>query len=543
MNLKMSTKSINIIKMLLLYRYISLIGTSLFYVIGIQEHDIWQRLFVIMGMVITSGVMNYLYLQNKGDKSKILIIVIIETIGNCIILIPSGGLQSPYIWYVFNTIIIAGVELGSLYLWGSVGLYLASMISITYRISQLKPIASGVRLGYVNIVTGFILVAVIIELLIRYTKQLEEQTKKSEQYLDYTMKIYNTVYLFTSQGNREGLIQVIFEYLRDQFGVASALFLEFREEDEIAHTYGLSEESTNQLVEQIQARRMKRIYDQEELDILDYGQGLIGMPIKYTYSTFGVLIVSDQLELEELKFIGYVSGMILKKIELEQINKGLLLGQEQNRIANEIHDSVIQKLFGVSCGLFMVTKKIDTLEKDRLVEEINGMRTNLTQAMTELRATIYGLSWNKSGKNSFLEKLENYKETMSSMNSVDIDIQIEGNIEQLSVETQKALYRICCEAIANGIRHGKADKISIIFDIGIEGVEIQIVDNGEGFDYEQVVSQRRLGLGIRNMEQLAISLGGEFRMDSSPSKGTTIWIHLVEAENALEQKTYKKGII
>ncbi|MEG1001551.1 MAG: hypothetical protein RSG75_11035, partial [Cellulosilyticaceae bacterium] len=161
----MSIQPINMIKLLLFYRYSSLVATSLFYITGVQQHDIGQRVLVITGMIVTSFVMNYLYLQNKGDKSKVLVLIVIETIGNCMILIPSGGLQSPYIWYVFNTIMIAGIELGSVYLWGSVAVYLTSMIGISYRINKVVPITNVLRLDYLNLVTGFVLVAFIIDLL------------------------------------------------------------------------------------------------------------------------------------------------------------------------------------------------------------------------------------------------------------------------------------------------------------------------------------------------------------------------------------------
>ncbi|MEG0580034.1 MAG: histidine kinase, partial [Niameybacter sp.] len=271
--------------------------------------------------------------------------------------------------------------------------------------------------------------------------------------------------------------------------------------------------------------------------------GFVGIPIRHTYSTFGILIVLDTLKVEELRFIGYVSGMIFKKIELETINQELLLSEEQNRIANEIHDSVLQKLFGVSCRLFTTTKKIDTLERECLKDDLDDMRGHITEAMTELRSTIYGLSWNKLGKNDFLDKLEHYIDTMQDLYGVDITLQVEGNIQLLQLQAQKALYRICCEAIANGIRHGKATCIDLMIDSGLQDIHMTIRDNGQGFDYNKVVEEGKLGLGIKNMEQLAQQLKGVLRIKSAIGQGTSLEIHIQHNIDTLQKNKYEKGII
>lgn len=541
----MSIQSINMTKMLLLYRYISLVVTSLFYIVGVGQHTINQRLIVITGMVITSLVMNYLYVQNKGDKRKIVLLIVIETIGNCIILTPSGGLQSPYIWYILNTIIIAGLELGHLYLWINVGVYLVNMIGVSYMLSVGEPLEVNIRLNYLNLVAGFLLVAFIIELLISYAKALEEKSKQSKQYLDYTMKLYETVYLFTSQGNKESLINVILDHIGGTLNVPSILFIEFQEKKEQVETYahGLSEKSIDHLVKQVDAKDYCKTYETEDIEILRYEKGFIGIPIRHTYSTFGILIVSNTINIEELRFIAYVSGMIFKKIELETVNQELLLSEEQNRIANEIHDSVLQKLFGVSCSLFTTAKKIETIESDKLRIELNDMRNHITQAMTELRATIYGMSWNKSGKNDFVEKLEHYIETMEALHRMNIDLRIEGNIELLKIEEQKALYRVCCEAIANGIRHGRASQIHIVLVVGLQGINMMIQDNGKGFNYDKVTREGKLGLGIKNMEQLVQSLNGILRIESVASQGTNLHMHIQHDIAALQKNEYKEGII
>ncbi len=67
---------------------------------------------------------------------------------------------------------------------------------------------------------------------------------------------------------------------------------------------------------------------------------------------------------------------------------------------------------------------------------------------------------------------------------------------------------MCCEGIANGIRHGKAEQILVSFKIESESINLYIQDNGIGFDYEQVKVCNQLDLGIKNMEQLVCQIDG-----------------------------------
>ena len=59
---------------------------------------------------------------------------------------------------------------------------------------------------------------------------------------------------------------------------------------------------------------------------------------------------------EQMNFLSKLSAIVLERVELEQVNRGLIINEEQNRIADEIHDSVLQQLFSASCGLFALIK-------------------------------------------------------------------------------------------------------------------------------------------------------------------------------------------
>ena len=97
---------------------------------------------------------------------------------------------------------------------------------------------------------------------------------------------------------------------------------------------------------------------------------------------------------------------------------------------------------------------------------------------------------------------------------VDIHLDIEGKHELLTNTQKMALYRIICEGIGNGLRHGKAKAINITLGIDLDLITLTIRDNGRGFDYKRFMNSKQGGLGIKNMNYLVQSLQGDLQFYS-----------------------------
>lgn len=526
----MPLKKMSTTKMLILYRYISLILTSIFYMVG--GHRSGNTLVVIIGTSLTAVAMHYLYNQSKGNKKQIVCIVLLESIGNCIILACSGGLNSPYMWYTLNTMILSGIELGIYYMWINTVIYVGSMLWSLYAIEMKNSSTLNISSVNLNLIAGFIISAFMVQLLIIYLKVLEEKNSQAHDCLDYTLKLYETVYLFTSQEDKQKLIGIILNHMKIR-KLPSGIYLDFSKDGKCIkpYSYGVDQNEINKVVSQTERAQLIKKIMQNNYETIHYEGGYIGIPICYTYYPFGMLLVKGEQNLEELRFIAYVSAVMLKKIALEELNEQLLIGNEQNRIANEIHDSIIQQLFGVSCQLYDLERKVNTIEKEDMAQILKQLRGNITDSMTDLRATIYGMSWNKQGKNNLVQKLEAFIKIMEQLHHLTIELSIGGNLNSLSIEEQKSLYRVCCEGIANGIKHGHATYISVHFNQSIQGLILSIQDNGEGFDYKKLENKNKFGLGIRNMEQLIEQIHGNFEIQSKCGAGTTIYAQIERDSN------------
>jgi signal transduction histidine kinase len=102
-----------------------------------------------------------------------------------------------------------------------------------------------------------------------------------------------------------------------------------------------------------------------------------------------------------------------------------------------------------------------------------------------------------------------------------VDLQINGE-KTLPLDVEQALYRIVQESLANIARHSQAEKADVSLSYHTRYVEVQITDNGQGFDMKNIPS----GLGLHSMRERASMIGGSLLVDSKPGEGTRVTIQV-----------------
>jgi signal transduction histidine kinase len=167
-------------------------------------------------------------------------------------------------------------------------------------------------------------------------------------------------------------------------------------------------------------------------------------------------------------------------------------------------------------------KKVEKISSSEIENELDSIRSTTDSVMKELREKIYGLSWKRFGLNSFKSNINKYIEEIKRYNDINIPFYIKGNEELLSISQKKAFYRMICEGVGNAVRHGKPNNIDISLEIEKESVELNIIDDGVGFDLSKLKTQETKGLGIQNLYQLTEFLNGDIKIISARGKGTRI---------------------
>lgn len=530
-------------RVIFLYRYITFIFISLFFLFDESLQSVGRKLAVVTCTGIACVLLNHLYKKYSEDTRKILLLLLMETLFNAYILIPSGGLSSPYIWYSLNTILIAAVALDRIiYCWINLFIYLFSSIWV-------YSVCLGQQTGFLhalekeaNFILSLVLITGIVQMLSGYGKKIREKNlylqnvnhtitmsnNKIKESMNYVMELYQAVHLFTTQRDVINLNRLLIEYAKKMTGAKTFLIKGNK-------LYTISEDPyklTEKVLETKMYEAIREISKTKPCEVYTFkGKRYILSAIGCDYKLYGVVGVDlTDLQMEEkdvidqLRFLTDLGALVLEKFELERVNRSLLINEEQNRIANEIHDGVLQNLFSISCGINSLMKRTGTNSKKNLLAELSFLRSSVNSTMSDLRSTIYGYSWNKAGANSFIIDIENYMDTIRKFHNVSMQFDLKGKHEQLSTNQKKTIYRLITEAAGNSIKHGKADKVVIQLDIGSSNITLSIIDNGTGFDTAIIEQEGKIGLGIRNIHFLTHSLDGNIQMNSGPGKGTSIVI-------------------
>lgn len=533
-------------QIIFVYRYLSLFITSMFYLLGHPEHNITRKLFIILCISISAMILSYLYPNYENSKKDIKVLLIIETIGNVILLIPSGGINSPFIWYTLNTILISSIYLKSRNCWFNFFAYLISYLIILKFGSKLGINEMIIQKEQTNLLLSFLMIIVAIQIIGIYIKksklererleksnnQLELENRLKKETIDHIKNLYQSVNILANQGNKEGIINFSFEHILKITKAKTVFYFDITENTNKMYSFG-----DKNLIDNVEIKIDSNLEDMlqkndfTELNVLN--TSFIIVPIRTNYSDYGILGLEStyskeslvyQNDIYQLNFLSELISTAFERLTLEEVNERLLISDEQNRIANEIHDSILQKLFSMSCGIYSIIKKLNTYTTEEIHNDLNLIRNTTDTVMKELREKIYGLSWEKSGSNSFSLDVKRYIDDMKKLNNINIPFTVLGNIKTLSISQKKALYRIICEGLSNGVRHGEANNIEIILNIDKESTYLSIKDNGKGFNLNQALEKKTRGLGLQNLYQLTESLHGEIHINSEIGKGTTIEI-------------------
>ncbi len=538
------------LKIIYIYRYISLLVTSLFYVISNNTSSFTMKLFMIFCLTISSAIFNYMYRISEHLGRIRILFIIIEVIGNILILIPTGGIDSPYIWYSLNSILITTyfyniyASFFMLIMYQIVSSVISRLIFLGNRQSILQLLSE-----HSNLLLSFILIIIAAQLLINQAKKLNVRTKELsllnnqlsiandglKNSMEQIVKLYQAVHSFTSLDNKDKLVNLLINYTME-ITKSTLVVLCTLSKDKI-----WSMRTSRDISIQYKQVIANSLRDRSnEIKIIDIpilitvsGENFMVAPLNSSTKFYGILAVKlteneDNVvykeTMDQMRFLSSLSSIAFEKFDLEVLKREFLINEEQNRIANEIHDSVSQRLFAISCSVFGVVRKTKNIVSEEISHELNNINYALNDTIKELRETIYGMSWNKQGVSVFQMNIKKYIDDISKFYGTNISFNMSGSEELTNSVLKRALYRIICEGVGNSARHGRSKYINVSLNIERNLIKLVITDDGIGFDKNNIKDD--IGLGIKNINNLIYSLEGSVEINTSVGNGTTINISL-----------------
>lgn len=197
---------------------------------------------------------------------------------------------------------------------------------------------------------------------------------------------------------------------------------------------------------------------------------------------------------------------------------------EHKRLAQELHDGVGQSLYTISVALQAVESFVDDQE---VLNYINDVRKELDQVMNDVKTYAYQLRPQSLDRLGLVATVQEMIKTLEK-NNPGITFNFTTNIEDTLCNTVKInLYRVIQEAILNIIKYADATQVTIELIANPHELFLTISDNGIGFDTHE---QNVFGLGLKHMEERMNQIGGDFTIQSTKGKGTSIIASIAKGE-------------
>ncbi|QOD05439.1 GAF domain-containing protein [Pseudarthrobacter sp. BIM B-2242] len=237
---------------------------------------------------------------------------------------------------------------------------------------------------------------------------------------------------------------------------------------------------------------------------------------------YGVLVVMrehaagtfSKTDVEMGTVFGSHVALALELARAHRMREQLAVFTDRDRIARDLHDLVIQRLFAVGLSIQSL-RRVTT--SDAGARTLQNVTAELDETIRELRNTIYSLNDSAVEKELLSSRvLQAVRNAARSLRFVP-RLTLTGPIDAIrDEETASNILAVVTEGLSNAVRHSGADAIRVAVSLDEGCVSVLVKDNGEGFTVPSP------GNGLTNLQHRAEKLGGTFDVSSSPDTGTEL---------------------
>jgi signal transduction histidine kinase/ligand-binding sensor domain-containing protein len=208
--------------------------------------------------------------------------------------------------------------------------------------------------------------------------------------------------------------------------------------------------------------------------------------------------------------------------------------KERTRIAQELHDSLIQDVMGISLQIEVTDELLpkDFAAKQPLARALALCKSALDagrRALNDLRTSSLSAA-------DFVKSFSQLANEFTKDAGTAIDVIVEGRERPLNAVTGHEVLQVGRQAITNALQHAHARKIHVLLSYGERHLELRVQDNGRGINEESLNLQRPGHYGIAGMKERAERLDGSISIRSRVSEGTevslTVPAHLLYQDDA-----------
>jgi len=249
-------------------------------------------------------------------------------------------------------------------------------------------------------------------------------------------------------------------------------------------------------------------------------RSFLGVPIRVRGTVYGSLYLAEKYDgtnftdTDERLVVALsaAAGVAIANARLHHQLADLALLEDRERIARDLHDTVIQRLFAAGMSLQSTAGLAEPgLVRDRLEDAVSA----IDDTIADIRATIFALEVHPRGLGrAVLDMVGALGDTLGLHPTVVLDGPLDAPIDPLLVDHVLATVR---EALTNVARHAEADTVTVALSVG-DDLVLTVTDDGLGLPHVPRTGSH----GLQNLADRARLLGGHLEVGPGPTKGTQL---------------------
>jgi nitrate/nitrite-specific signal transduction histidine kinase len=251
----------------------------------------------------------------------------------------------------------------------------------------------------------------------------------------------------------------------------------------------------------------------------------LGVTVRVRDEVYGNLYLTDKIGADDFsdedaalaEGLAVAAGIAIENRRLHDRVRLMSVLDDRDRIARDLHDRVIQRVFAIGLTLQEATKLTDV---DSVVQQVNRSVDELDTTITEIRTAIYELGGNALPgglRHSVIELTNEMTPFLGARPEVTFRGPVDNAVPQRTADNVLAVLR---EALTNAGKHANATRFLVTLST-TDHVTLEVIDNGIGID--DGIS-RDGGLGLANLRSRAERLQGVCSITPSDLGGTrVIW--------------------
>jgi signal transduction histidine kinase len=249
----------------------------------------------------------------------------------------------------------------------------------------------------------------------------------------------------------------------------------------------------------------------------------LGVPVRVRSEVYGNLYLTDKIGAEDFsdedealaEALAKAAGIAIENTRLHERVRVLSVLDDRDRIARDLHDRVIQRVFAVGISL---QGALRLPERDQIVERVNRAVDELDATVTEIRTAIFELGENPLSGGFRRSTVELAREACASF-GIRPDVTFRGPVENaIPQQVADHLLAVLREALTNVGKHAGATSCSVTISVD-DDASLEVCDNGKGI---AVPRAENSGMGLGNLRNRAEKLGGSFVVEAMADGGTRL---------------------